>query len=351
MKSVPKKKILVVAGESGGHIFPALGFCQQLEQNYEITFVSTEIKGSGCLVPQDFNPIILRVNKSFIGMLKLIFSTFSVIFKKQPDVVFGFGGYISVPFIILGRLTGVNTLIHEQNVVPGRANKFLSLFASKIVTSFQETSRYFKNSKKVFCAGYPLRRGLERIDKASALRFFGLKDGFFTVLVMGGSQGAHRINEKFTEALRSNVNLKRLQILHLCGRADCENVRKAYKAMGVESKVFDFLKDMNYAYSAADLVVSRSGAGSLFEIASFGLPSILIPYPFAGAHQVENAKVLAKRGASIMLEDSKMSPEMINGLLDIFSDDAIRRKAMSTIAYSFYESQRNLQIKYIMEAR
>lgn len=340
---------MVVAGGSGGHVFPAIGFCQELKtlrgDGVDIIFVTMagpKIVGS---IPKEFKPVELKVSKSPWGVLKLIFSGFSLILKTGPDAVFGFGGYICVPFIILARLLGKRTIIHEQNVVPGKANKFLSAFADKIAVSFPGSEKYFGHQKKkIFLSRYPLRQSLKPVDRQEAFGFFGFQEGYFTILVAGGSQGAHRINENFLAALKENKNLYRFQIIHLTGSADLSMAEGVYQTLPARSKVFDFLPQMHYAYSIADLVIGRSGAGSVSEIMRFGLPSILIPYPYAGGHQVENAKFLAQRGASILLEDGKMTPALINGLLDIFVDDTIRRKTMAALATSLREATQNLKL-------
>ncbi len=340
MKSRNLTKIMVVAGGSGGHVFPAIACCQELSDERKdsstIFFVTTPAFDN---VPGEFNPIFLKVSRSPLGLLKLAWSSCVTMARIDPDVVFGFGGYISVPFLMLAKMLGKKAILHEQNVSPGKANRFLSAWADRIAISFPQTRKYLSDRrKKIFLTRYPLRRSFVPVPKEEALRFFGLTESVFTVLVTGGSQGAHSLNEKFTQAIRANKNLDRLQIIHLTGRVDLSAVKKAYEALGVKAKVLDFLPQMNYAYSASDLVVSRSGAGSVMEIMRFGLPSILVPYPFAGAHQVQNARVLAERGAAILLEDAKMSSDLMNGLLDIFIDDEIRRKTMASIATSITAS-------------
>lgn len=349
MKQARPLKILVVAGESGGHIFPAVAFCQELSAGeaarYDITFVSTKVEGSGVSVPQEFGPVYLKVAKSPLGIARLLFHSAALLWQKKPDVVFGFGGYITVPFVVFGCLLGRKTLLHEQNVIPGAANRFLAFFASRIAVSFEKTKKYFKGNKKVFLARYPLRQGMCRLSRQEALDFFGFDNSLFTLLVMGGSQGAKSINDRVISALGSNKNLARLQVVHLCGQKDLAALNQAYARMPVRAKVFAFLDEMHYAYSSADLVISRAGAGSVFEIARFGLPSVLVPYPYAAGHQTENAKFLAGRGAALLLEDQKMSDEMLNGLLDIFLDDAMRRKTMSAIAASLEKESQNLSLK------
>jgi UDP-N-acetylglucosamine--N-acetylmuramyl-(pentapeptide) pyrophosphoryl-undecaprenol N-acetylglucosamine transferase len=349
MKAPETLKVMVVAAGSGGHVFPAVGFCQELKAAYgnpkDITFVTTQTESRNRDVPEEFRTIRLKINRSLAGAVKCVVCAFSLIGRIHPDVIFGFGGYMTVPFIVLGSLFGKKTLIHEQNVVPGRANRFFGFFAKKIVISFEKTRVFFKNDKKVFLARYPLRASLKRVDKDAALDFFGFQRDLLTLLVMGGSQGARRINEFFLAALKEGSYGDKLQVIHLCGQQDLDATQKAYQVCAVRHKSYAFLNEMRYAYSAADFVIARSGAGSLFEIMSFGLPSILIPYPYAGAHQVANAKFLAEKGAAILLEDAKMSVSLMRGLLDIMVEDAMRRKTMGALSASLYASSENLTLK------
>ncbi len=346
----PEAKIMVVASGSGGHVFPAIGFCNELKEtlpgSFRIIFVTTP---DFDMVGPEFNPVFLKVNKSAWGIFRLVIATFKLMFGVRPDIVFGFGGYISVPFLILAKILRKKTLFHEQNVVPGRANRFLAAWVDRIAISFPGTEKYFKgHRKKIYLTRYPLRKNMRAVPKDEALRFFGFDAGFFTVLVVGGSQGASRLNNVFIEAIKVSNNLPRLQVIHLAGRVNAAVVKEAYGSLNVKSKVFDFLSDMEYAYSAADLAVSRSGAGCVIEIMRFGLPSILVPYPFAGAHQAQNARVLADKGGAIMVEDSRLTPELIGGLLDIFIDDRIRRKAMSSIVSSLYLTSQNTALSELV---
>lgn len=348
------RTIMVVASGSGGHVFPAISFCGELKEKAGagaegpgIVFVTTP---DFDMVGPEFNPVFLKVDKSAMGIIRLIIAAFKFIFSVKPDIVFGFGGYISVPFLVLAKIAGKKTLFHEQNVVPGKANRFLAAWVDKIAISFPGTEKYLKrHSKKIYLTRYPLRKNMRVVPKDEALRFFGFEEGLFTVLVVGGSQGAARLNNVFIEAIKASKNLSRLQIVHLAGRVNAPSVREAYAGLNVKSKVFDFFTDMEYAYSAADLAVSRSGAGCVMEIMRFSLPSILVPYPFAGAHQAQNARVLADKGGAIMVEDNKLTPALLNGLLDIFIDDQIRRKAMTSIVSSLYSSTQNLTLSELVK--
>ena len=345
----PLGKIMVIAGGSGGHIFPAVGFCQELKEaqpEVEITFISIAGKRAAEFIPLEYNPVFLRTDRNLIGFLRLILAAVILVPKSGSEIVFGFGGYLSVPFLIMAKILGKKTLFHEQNVVPGAANRFLSGVVDKIAVSFPGTEKYLKAHKnKIFLCRFPLRKSLKRIDRKEALAHFDFQGDFFTLLIVGGSQGAHHLNESLTEALKTNKNLAGLQIIHVTGLADFSSVKESYRQMSAKTRVFAFLPEMDYAYSAADLVVSRAGASTIAEIMYFGLPSVLVPYPGAAGHQKENAKVLVERGASILLEEQKATPAVINGLLDIFFDDSLRRKVMSSLAHALYEESQNCSLK------
>ncbi len=352
MKDKNVSRVMIVAGESGGHVFPALSILESLKEKSagkaEVIFVTSSPDKAAQWIENKTEAVFLKVGRTPLGLLKLVIKSIYLFLRHRPDIVLGFGGYITIPFIIFARLSGRRTIIHEQNVVPGKANRFLSKFSDGIAVSFETTIKNLKNPKKAFLTAYPLKKGLERIDRKKAAEFFGLDDGLFTLLIMGGSQGSHSINKKIPEALKSNQCRDRIQIIHLCGRGDFSEVSQCYKSLAVKARVYDFLSNIHYAYSASDLVVSRAGAGSIFEIMYFALPSVLIPYPHASAHQKENARFLAEKGASILLDEEKMSPEIINGLLCIFVDDTIRRKAMSAIASVTYESMKSSRLEELV---
>lgn len=333
---------MVIAGGSGGHILPAVSLCAGLDdpgEKLDVVFVTAKSRGLEKLLPGHVKVCSFAAQRSILGILELCSKAVALLFREKPGIIIGFGGYLSVPFVFFGRCLGARVIIHEQNVRPGRANRFLAPFAHKIVISFAGSAVFFgKNNRKVFLAPYPLRKGLAPVERSKALARLGLKEGYFTVLVVGGSQGSRRLNDIFISALKMSSKRPHIQIIHLCGRDDLDEVGRAHQEMRTEAKVFAFLPEIEYAYSSADLVIARSGAGSVHEIIRFGLPSILVPYPHAGAHQVDNARVLAEKGAAVLIEEKMLKAETLSGLLDIFIDDTIRRKTMSRLARSLEDS-------------
>mgnify|MGYP001574690902 FL=1 len=314
-------RVLVAAGSSGGHIFPALSFLDALKQkgkNIETLLLLPQncILDRAEYASENIKYISIISNKPGFNLRKVVFvfnllkgflQSLVVLLEFHPDIVVGFGSLASVPAIFFAWMFRMSTLIHEQNVIPGRANLLLSMFADRIAVSFSQSRNYFKiNRKKIVYTGNPIRRQMAKVDGPEALNFFGLDQGKFTILVMGGSQGSRRINLEFLKAASVGP---RFQVIHLAGNADFDLLKAKYAALNLKVKLFKFLKEMHYAYSACDLVISRAGAATISEITYFQVPAILIPYPYAYAHQSANAGVLKDAGCAVVIKD-----EELNGL-------------------------------------
>jgi UDP-N-acetylglucosamine--N-acetylmuramyl-(pentapeptide) pyrophosphoryl-undecaprenol N-acetylglucosamine transferase len=349
VKTQGRAGVLAVTGGSGGHVFPALAFCEECGRQgagpAAVTLV-VALKGRGAadaklremLRLSGVDTIVLDAARSIPGLLRLFFTSFFLLRRVRPEAVIGFGGYACVPFLWWAWLTGRRTFLHEQNVIPGQANRLAGLFVSRIAVTFEASVMYFARRRRVILTRFPLRASLRRLSREEAERALGLQPGLVNVLVMGGSQGARRLNDLFAAALKENRDLAGLQVVHLSGEKQAAEVEGAYDRLGVPHRVLGFLADIHQAYSAADLVVSRAGAGAVMELMYFGLPSILVPYPHAAGHQTGNARVLAEAGAAFLIEESRWTAEMFNGLLDILRHDSMRRKTMAYIATGLYHS-------------
>lgn len=192
----------------------------------------------------------------------------------------------------------------------------MAKIADKIAISFSESSAYLNvSSNRLVLTGNPLRASLQEIDKGEALRFFALSEKKFTILVTGGSQGSHKINLCFQQAFSELPGRENLQVIHLAGNKDYLSLKEAYKDFSGGIKLFDFLKDMQYAYSAADLVITRAGATTISEIILFKLPAIIIPYPYAYQHQLANARILERRGLATIIEDGLLDARILKDTL------------------------------------
>lgn len=333
-------KIVIACGGTGGHIYPGLSLYLALKKRLpdsDIILVLDNRAVSLSIVSQEFNYISLPfvpLNFKFdlqdifivLKLLKGIFRCFGILIFSRPDIVVGFGGYASFFLVFLASLFRIKTIIHEQNIRPGQANSVLAFFVNRIAVSFSQSRDYFRfNYNKVKLTGNPLRPNLVKIDQNRAREFFGLPLNKFTILVTGGSQGAHRINITFPEAIGLIKDKAKFQVIHLCGEKDYPYLTNLYKELDVEARVFSFLDTMEYAYSAADIIISRSGAATINEIAFFSLASIIIPYPYARSHQIENARYLFQDKATLLIEEKELSSEVLKDkILQLFSDARLR---------------------------
>ncbi|MFA6142589.1 MAG: undecaprenyldiphospho-muramoylpentapeptide beta-N-acetylglucosaminyltransferase [Candidatus Omnitrophota bacterium] len=333
-------RVLIASGGSGGHIFPAVALARALKDSksdIEIMFVgSSKELDRRIFEKEKFRYLLISANKlpygvsfkliPFFFMLKLDILRMLFLFASyRPNVVVGFGGYVSFPAIFAAYILNVPKIIHEQNVVPGRANKVLFKLANKVALSFDATKKFMGDCvPKAVITGNPIRREMLNGDRSLGIKKFGLEDSKFTVLVVGGSQGAHALNEKFIGALSAiDESVRRsMQVIHITGVKDYKWAVGAYSGIrNLEHRVFSFIDRIEEAYSASDLVVTRAGASAIFEVAAFAKPMILVPYPYAIAHQAENARVFSERGAAIQIDEKELSAEVFkNSILKLFND-------------------------------
>ncbi len=332
-------RIVIACGGSGGHIFPAVALAQVLkakDKDVELLFVGSNAALDKRIFKKErVRYYLLSSNKLpykkslktitfFIRVFFDIAKSFFILMRHSPDAVIGFGGYVSSPVILAAYILRIPRIVHEQNAVPGRANNILFRFADRIAVSFEETKEYLGrfNRKAVF-TGNPIRITLLNNDRPGSVKKLGLDPGKFTILIIGGSQGAHNLNKAFLQALAELDKAKSslLQIMHITGILDYGWVSQAYKELDLEHKVFSFIDNIEEAYSASDLVVTRSGASAIFEIAYFARPMILVPYPFASSHQAENARIFSKGGAAIQIDEKEMSGSLIKDKIEGFLDN------------------------------
>lgn len=309
--------ILIAAGGTGGHLYPAIAVARELlDRDWEtgILFVTTE-KGKGVeiLEREEFEYKTISAGgmkrKSLVEMLtaflKLPVGLVQALFHLKffgPDVVMGAGGYVSGPVLTAAWLLRIPRLIHEQNVLPGMTNKLLAKIVGNVAVAFPESTAYFPGAR-VEITGNPVRK--EFFDLKPKVKEVEYKD-LFTVLVFGGSQGAHSINTAMLEA--APILKKKhhhFRILHQTGETDCQWVKEIYKKLDISAEVLPFIFDMFDAFRLADLVVCRAGAMTVSELAAAGKPALLIPLPTAADnHQEINARFLEKNNAAeVILED------------------------------------------------
>jgi len=328
-------KIAIAGGGTGGHLFPALAVGEVLrERGHEVLLFISEKEIDALAVqgrsefrfeklpsigmPRLFSPAMFTFCQRFYASLaacRRIYAEF------QPDAVLGMGGFTSTPPILAGKLRRVPTFLHESNAIPGKANRLNACMVDVVLLGFEECKQHFP---RVRCevTGTPIRRSLAwRIPREEALARFGLQPGCTTVLVMGGSQGARGINAAM-RAAAAEGKLGGLQVIHLTGAGDESAVAQSYRDAGVSAYVAAFCSQMENAYSAADMVVARSGAASLSEISHFALPALLIPYPHASEnHQQLNAEIFARAGAARVLEERETTGETLAGAIRKLAED------------------------------
>ncbi len=319
-------RFVIAAGGTGGHLFPGLAVGEVLLarghkvmlliSEKEIDAIATQgrnefrierIAGGG--MPKLFSPAIL----GFLWRSWKALQRCKALFREwKPDAVLGMGGFTSTAPILAGRSRKVPVFVHESNAIPGRANRLNARYVTKVLLGFEECAAHFPNAA---CAvtGTPIRSGLTRpVDKTAALAAFGLNPGKTTLLVMGGSQGAHGINMAVSGAA-SKLKSHSWQVIHLAGAQDEQAMHAAYQREGVPAAVAAFYHRMEEAYGAADLAIARSGAASLAELSHFGLPAILLPYPFAADdHQTANAQIFVKAGAGVIVKERDATPEALS---------------------------------------
>jgi UDP-N-acetylglucosamine--N-acetylmuramyl-(pentapeptide) pyrophosphoryl-undecaprenol N-acetylglucosamine transferase len=334
---------VIAAGGTGGHLFPGLAVGEVLiARGHRVMLIISE-KEIDSLATQgrtDFRiervPGVGLQSKSPIAIVKFILKFRAGLAQVKalyrdfaPQAVLGMGGFTSTAPLLAGRARKIPTFVHESNAIPGKSNKFNGRIVTRVLLGFEECAQFFP-AGKCTVTGTPIRTSLaNRLEKSQALAAFGLAPGKSTLLVMGGSQGAHGINQSLVNALPQLASYA-VQVIHLTGKQDEQMMRDAYAKAGITAVVLAFHHRMEEAYSAADFAISRSGAASLTELSHFALPSILIPYPFAAEdHQTFNANIFEKAGAATLLKERETSGETLATKLHWFLDDPQRLSDMS----------------------
>lgn len=345
-------RALFAAGGTGGHINPALSSAQELRRRFpdaQILFVGTKDKMEAQLVPKagfDFATInISGFQRSFapadilynLGTLKkLLFVTSQcrkIIEDFRPDVVIGFGGYVSGPVVRTAHKMGIKTAIHEQNAFPGKTNIALSKYADAVMLTAENAEKYLKCAVPPHVTGLPVREELLCADKAQARRKLGIPDDQKLVLSTGGSLGAESVNNVMCDVI-SEFRDENVRFIHGYGQLG-RFVPDRLKERGItdldcsKRRVTEYIYDMADVMAAADLVISRAGASSLAEIQALGKASVLIPYPYAAEnHQYHNAMALVEKDAAVLIEQKDLTSEKIAGLIRELLTDPARFRTM-----------------------
>jgi len=350
---------VIACGGTGGHLFPGLAVAEVLrERGHEVLLFISEKEVDTLAVegrtefrfeklptialPSPFSPAILAFVRRFNESLSLCRGIFR---KFNPQVVLGMGGFTSTAPVVAGRLRGVATFIHESNAYPGKANRHPARFVRAVLLGFQECAAFFPKTRTEF-TGTPIRSTLRPIDRAVALEKLGLRSGIPTLLVMGGSQGARGINQALIKAMPVLRGLA-LQVIHLSGSRDERLLADNYRRENIPAYVAAFHHRMEEVYSAADLAIARAGAASLAELAAFGLPAFLVPYPYASDdHQTRNAEIFVKANAAIMVREVELSGDLLEQKIrDLFGNPEILRRMSTNIAALAPKNAANLIVE------
>ncbi|MGQ9629670.1 MAG: undecaprenyldiphospho-muramoylpentapeptide beta-N-acetylglucosaminyltransferase [bacterium] len=337
------KRYIVAGGGTGGHIYPALRIGRVLQDGgAQIVFAGTRRGMETQIVPQRGIELLTTAVRSLqrdrpwtiplfsASLLISCLQSLIALRRLRPRGVIGTGGYASVPWVMMASLMGIPTLIFEADVHAGIANRLLGRFADRICLGYEEAKKFFPPGK-VVVTGNPIDPDFIGMSREEARSRMGIPQNTHVVLFVGGSQGAQRINEPLVSALPELLKRKNLVIVHAAGGRNYESVReKVERFVGERYLLLPYIDDMASALNAADLVVSRTGATTLAEISACGLPSILIPYPFATAnHQERNARELERRGACVVIPDAELTPERLISEITRLLDDPRRLEDMS----------------------
>ena len=333
------KKLLIMAGGTGGHVFPAIAVARELQQQgWEICWLGTKDRMEADLVPKHGIPIeFIQISglkgkgvgallKAPFAILRAVMQARKIIKKFKPDAVLGMGGYVSGPGGIAAKLCGVPVILHEQNAVAGLTNVWLSKIARRVLQAFPNA---FPNAEVV---GNPVRQDLFEIEAPE--QRFAERSYPINILVMGGSQGAQVINQTVPEVAKVLGN--QVFISHQVGKGKLAGVEEIYHATG-NGVASEFIDDMKAAYEWADLVICRSGALTVCEIAAAGLPAVFVPFQHKDKQQFLNAEYLVETGAAYVIEQPEFTPEKLLAVLEPLIADrtkltgmAIKARAKST---------------------
>lgn len=342
-------RVIMTGGGTGGHIYPAVAIADEIrrrDENAEILFVGAEIGMEGELVPKNGYDIKLMPVQGFergqilcnIGILRRLHKSNQmakkIIKDFRPDVVIGTGGYASAPVVKTAQKMGIPTYIHEQNAFPGVSNKMQEGKATKVFLGFAEGSKYFKHPEKHVVVGNPVREDFINADRDRAREELGFEKNDFVLLAFGGSQGAGRVNKAMMKVIEAFNGVKEVKVCLGTGKNYYDVIIKEFDDKGISLEdnimIMKYINDMPKYLSAADLVVSRSGALTVAEVTVCGVPAIFIPSPnVAGNHQFFNAQAVSIGGGALIIEEDELDNDKLIKTIHRLKNDPEVLKDMS----------------------
>ena len=349
-------RVMIMAGGTGGHVFPALAVAQELRAlGCEVHWLGTPNSFEARIVPQYGFEIDWIDARRLRGqgaaallfapfrLLRAMFQAARVMRRRRPAVVLGMGGFVTAPGGLVCRLLRRPLVVHEQNAIPGMTNQWLARVATRVLEAFPGS---FDAARHAEVTGNPVRGEIAALPPP-AERYAG-RGGPCRLLVMGGSLGAAALNEKVPEALSLLPGSERPRVRHQAGRGMAESARRSYVAVGVEAEVSDFLHDMAEAYGWADLVICRAGALTIAELAAAGVACVLVPYPHAvDDHQTRNAQQLEGAGAARLIPQSRLTAERLAGVLRTLCGDRAALLAMAEAARRLAQPQATARVAQV----
>ncbi|HIO96999.1 MAG TPA: undecaprenyldiphospho-muramoylpentapeptide beta-N-acetylglucosaminyltransferase [Leucothrix sp.] len=338
-----KKPILITAGGTGGHVFPGLAVARALQaQDIPVVWMGTKKGLEARVIPEaGIDMVYLSVNGlrgkgvltllgAPIQLVKALFQSINIMRKVKPAAVLGMGGFVAGPGGLVASLMGIPVVIHEQNAIPGLTNKLLSFVSKRILEGFPGTFKGKKNSQGI---GNPVRQDIATLEHP--VYRLGNRWGHVHVLIIGGSLGAQALNEVVPMALAELALDKRPVVRHQAGKNKDISTAKLYEKLDVDAEVTPFVEDMAEAYAWADLVICRSGALTVAEIAAVGVASIMVPYPYAvDDHQTANAQYLAQAHATKLVPQDELTKESLSVMLEELCAD---RNTLIEMGFRAYE--------------
>ena len=338
--------LIIAGGGTGGHLFPGIAVAEEVlaaGTGNRVRFIGTGNRfETGVLRRKGFEQEVITVQslkgktiflqvKALISLPSSILSALWVLRKLRPDVVLGVGGYSAGPVVVAAWIIGIPRALHEQNVIPGMTNRMLSYLADRIYVSFENT-RIKASKRKIHMTGNPVRKEILSCveNTVTAAKGPATRENPFTVFIVGGSQGAHRINTAVVEALAHIRSKDRVVFIHQTGDADEDAVRKAYTDHNIAGTVKPFFNRMDRQYRKADLVVCRAGASTIAELTVLGKGVLFVPYPFAADdHQAINAHQLVSAGAAEMILEKDLSGALLARKIEGYASSPERLESMA----------------------
>jgi UDP-N-acetylglucosamine--N-acetylmuramyl-(pentapeptide) pyrophosphoryl-undecaprenol N-acetylglucosamine transferase len=359
-KQPEQRPVMITAGGTGGHVYPGLAVARALiAQGIPVVWMGTRKGLEARVIPEAGIPMAwLEVNglrgKGWktallapVNLIRALVQSVQIMLEHKPAAVLGMGGFVAGPGGLVAALMGKPVVIHEQNAVAGLTNKLLSKVARRVLEGFPGT---FASNNKVMATGNPVRLDIASLPDPSE-RLAARNGGSVHMLVVGGSLGAQALNQMVPQALsRLNVSIRPL-VRHQAGVKNIDDARQQYANAGVDADVMPFIEDMAEAYAWADLVICRSGALTVAELAAAGVAAVLVPFPYAvDDHQTANGNYLADNGAALLIQQSDLTAEKLAGVLGDLCSDRARLQQMSEASRQLAKPDATAQVAAICAA-